>query len=151
MDFCLVTGGAGFIGSHLVEHLTARGYPVRVLDNFDTGQRANLANALSAEIIQADVADAAAVADAMKGINVVYHLAAKASVQASIDNPADSHRIGATGTVNVLNAARRAGVRRVVYAASASAYGVPAGDVQCETDPVHALSPYAAAKLAGEA
>jgi UDP-glucose 4-epimerase len=150
MEHCLVTGGAGFIGSHLVDFLAARGYPVRVFDNFDTGQRSNLANATGAEIVEGDVSDADAVAQAMKGITVVYHLAALASVQASIENPPATHRICATGTLNVLDAARKAGVRRVVYAASASAYGIPASDVQSESDPVRPLSPYAAAKLAGE-
>lgn len=151
MEFCLVTGGAGFIGSHLVEHLAARGYPVRVLDNFDTGQPSNLAHIAQApEIIAADVSDLAAVAKAMKGVDVVYHLAALASVQASVEDPAATHRICATGTLNVLDAARKANVRRVVYAASASAYGIPDGDVQSESDPARPLSPYAAAKLAGE-
>jgi UDP-glucose 4-epimerase len=150
MEQCLVTGGAGFIGSHLVDFLAARGYPVRVFDNFDTGQRSNLANAVGAEIIEGDVSDPDAVAKAMQGVNVVYHLAALASVQASVENPPATHRICATGTLNVLDAARKAGVRRVVYAASASAYGTPAGEVQSESDPVRPLSPYAAAKLAGE-
>jgi UDP-glucose 4-epimerase len=150
MEHCLVTGGAGFIGSHLVDSFAGRGYPVRVFDNFDTGQRSNLANAPGAEIVEGDVSDANAVAEAMRGVNVVYHLAALASVQASVENPAATHRICATGTLNVLDAARKAGVRRVVYAASASAYGIPTSDVQKESDPTHPLSPYAAAKLAGE-
>src|SRR5262249_59764226 len=81
---------------------------------------------------------------------VISHLAALASVQRSVEAPADTHRVCATGTLHVLDAARRAGVRRVVYAASSSAYGIPAGDVQTEADPVQPLSPYAAAKLAGE-
>jgi UDP-glucose 4-epimerase len=150
-ELCLVTGGAGFIGSHLVEALTTTGCPVRVLDDFSTGQRENFAALPSSpEIIQADVADPDAVSRAMHGVGVVYHLAALASVQASIENPAATHRACATGTLTVLDAARRAGVRRVVYAASASAYGIPAGDVQRETDSVCPLSPYAAAKLAGE-
>jgi UDP-glucose 4-epimerase len=150
MEHCLVTGGAGFIGSHLVDFLAARGYPVRVFDNFDTGQRSNLANASGAEIVEGDVSDASAIAEAMRGVNVIYHLAALASVQASVEYPAATHRICATGTLNVLDAARKAGVRRVVYAASASAYGIPSGDVQKESDPARPLSPYAAAKLAGE-
>src|SRR5215471_13205714 len=150
MENCLVTGGAGFIGSHLVDFLAARGYPIRVFDNFDTGQRSNLVNAAGAEIIEGDVSDVDAVAKAMQGVNVVYHLAALASVQASIENPPATHRICATGTLNVLDAARKAGVRRVVYAASASAYGIPAGEIQSESNPVRPLSPYAAAKLAGE-
>jgi UDP-glucose 4-epimerase len=150
-ELCLVTGGAGFIGSHLVEALTAAGQRVRVLDNFSTGLRANLAHIRPApEVLEGDLGDAEAVARAVAGAGVVYHLGALASVQFSVENPAASHRVCATGTLNVVDAARRAGVRRVVYAASSSAYGVPTGDVQAETDPLRPLSPYAAAKLAGE-
>src|SRR5919204_6212025 len=142
MEFYLVTGGTGFIGSHLVEYLALRGYPVRVLDNFETGQRSNLLHiSQPPEIVTADVADAGAVAEAMRGVNVVYHLAARASVQASVEDPVATHRICDTGTLNILDAARKAGVRRVVYAASASAYGMPAGEVQTECDPVNPLSP----------
>jgi len=150
-DLCLVTGGAGFIGSHLVEALIAQGRRVRVLDNFSTGLRANLAALRPApEVVEADLADAAAVARATAGASLVFHLGALASVQQSIEDPAASHRACATGTLHVLEAARRARVRRVVYAASSSAYGVPAGALQTEAEPLHALSPYAAAKLAGE-
>jgi UDP-glucose 4-epimerase len=150
-ELCLVTGGAGFIGSHLVEGLAAAGRPVRVLDDFSTGLRDNLAGVRPAsEVLDGDVADPAAAARAMEGVGVVFHLAALASVQRSVEAPADTHRACATGTLNVLDAARRAGVRRVVYAASSSAYGVPQHDVQTEADPVRPLSPYAAAKLAGE-
>jgi UDP-glucose 4-epimerase len=147
----LVTGGAGFIGSHLVESLVRQGRRVRVLDDFSTGLRANVDQLRpSAEIMAGDVADAAAVEQAMKEVEVVFHLAALASVQRSVEAPLDTHRVCATGTLQVLDAARRAGVRRVVYAASSSAYGIPAGDVQTEKDPLEPLSPYAAAKLAGE-
>jgi UDP-glucose 4-epimerase len=150
-ELCLVTGGAGFIGSHLVEGLTASAQRVRVFDNFCTGQRSNFAGIRPApEVVEGDVGDAAAVEAAIKGVNVVYHLAALASVQQSVEKPANTHHTCATGTLNVLDAARRNGVRRVVYAASSSAYGIPAGDVQTELDPVAPLSPYAAAKLAGE-
>jgi UDP-glucose 4-epimerase len=148
---CLVTGGAGFIGSHLVEHLTAAGRRVRVLDDFSTGLQSNLAGVHPApEIVDGDVADPAVVARAMEGVGLVYHLAALASVQKSVEDPAATHRVCASGTLHVLDAARKAGVRRVVYAASSSAYGVPPGEVQGEGDPVQPLSPYAAAKLAGE-
>jgi UDP-glucose 4-epimerase len=147
----LVTGGAGFIGSHLVEHLTAIGRRVRVLDDFSTGLRSNLASVRPApEVVQGDVADPAAVARAVEGVGVVFHLAALASVQKSVEAPGATHQVCATGTLHVLDAARKAGVRRVVYAASSSAYGVPPGEVQTEQDPVQPLSPYAAAKLAGE-
>ncbi len=147
----LVTGGAGFIGSHLVEGLINQGRDVRVLDDFSTGQRGNLANlAHPPEVIEGDVADAGAVSRAVAGVEVVFHLAALASVQKSIEDPAGTHRVCATGTLQVLDAARRQGVRRVVYAGSASAYGVPAGPIQTEDEALRPLSPYAAAKLAGE-
>ena len=150
-DMCLVTGGAGFIGSHLVESLVEHGRRVRVLDDFSTGLRANLAHLDPApEIVEGDVADAATVERAVQGAGVIFHLAALASVQRSVEAPGDTHRVCATGTLHVLDAARRAGVRRVVYAASSSAYGIPIGDVQIESDPLQPLSPYAAAKLAGE-
>jgi UDP-glucose 4-epimerase len=150
-NLALVTGGAGFIGSHLVEGLAARGVPVRVLDDFNTGLRENLAGVRPApEIIAGDVGDAATVSRAVQGASVVFHLAALASVQKSVEAPAETHRVCDLGSLQVLDAARRAGVRRVVYAGSSSAYGIPAGDVQTEDDPVAPLSPYAAAKLAGE-
>jgi UDP-glucose 4-epimerase len=148
----LVTGGAGFIGSHLVEALAAQGRAVRVLDNFSTGLRSNLSTLRSSvEIIEADLTDAAAVEHSMAGVEVVYHLGALASVQRSIENPAATHAACATGTLHVLDAARRAGVRRVVYAASSSAYGGASSPLgQCEDALPQPLSPYSAAKLAGE-
>jgi UDP-glucose 4-epimerase len=149
---CLVTGGAGFIGSHLVEALTAAGRAVRVFDDFSTGRRENLVHiAPPPEILEATLTDASAVERAVAGCEVVFHLGALASVAKSVEDPLLNHAINATGTLNVLNAARKAGVRRVVYAGSASAYGGaddPAG--QDEETPLCALSPYAAAKLAGE-
>jgi UDP-glucose 4-epimerase len=148
---CLVTGGAGFIGSHLVEALAAAGRPVRVLDDLSTGQAANLAHLAGApDLLAGDVSDPEAVERAMRGVGVVFHLAALASVRRSVEAPAESHRVCATGTLNVLDAARREGVRRVVYAGSASAYGIPEGQEQSESSPLKPLSPYAAAKLAGE-
>ncbi len=150
---CLVTGGAGFIGSHLVEGLTAAGYRVRVLDNFLTGLRAPLPAAVTSapEIVEGERGRPGAMVDrAMNGVEFVFHLAALASVQQSVDNPAATHHTCATGTLNVLDAARRHKVQRVVYAASSSAYGIPIADVQTEADPLTPLSPYAAAKLAGE-
>jgi UDP-glucose 4-epimerase len=150
-ELCLVTGGAGFIGSHLTEALTARGQRVRVFDNLSTGDAANLAGIQPApELIRGDLGDADAVLRAMSGVQLVFHLGALPSVPKSVEAPAESHRICATGTVHVLDAARRSGVKRVVYAASSSAYGGVVGDVQRESDPPRALSPYAAAKLAGE-
>lgn len=148
----LVTGGAGFIGSHLVEALTARGQAVRVLDNFSTGLRNNLAPLRPMpEIVEADLTDAAAVERAAAGVEVIYHLGALASVQRSVEAPAVTHAACATGTLHVLDAARHAGVRRVVYAASSSAYGGQSSQEGQREDALACpLSPYAAAKLAGE-
>jgi UDP-glucose 4-epimerase len=147
----LVTGGAGFIGSHIVEALVNRGDRVRVLDNFSTGHRGNLAGvARSVEIVEGDVTDAAKVAQAVRGVDCVFHQAALASVPRSIESPLDTHAACVTGTLIVLDAARRAGVRRVVYAASSSAYGDQPTSSKRETDLPGPLSPYAAAKLAGE-
>ena len=150
---CLVTGGGGFIGSHLVDALVASGQTVRVLDDFSTGDRGNLArhSPEHVEVVAGSVTDPDAVARAVAGVSVVYHLAAMASVAKSLEDPVACHAVCATGTLNVANAARLNGVRRVVYAASSSAYGAasdPAG--QGEETPLNPLSPYAAAKLAGE-
>jgi UDP-glucose 4-epimerase len=149
---CLVTGGAGFIGSHLVEALMASGHPVRVFDNFSTGLRTNLAGLRQIpDIIEGDLADLDALARVMTRVRVVYHLAALASVQRSVENPLVTHQACATGTLNVFDTARKAGVRRVVYAASSSAYGgLSSAAGQVEDAPLNPLSPYAAAKLAGE-
>ena len=148
----LVTGGAGFIGSHLVEALAAAGRPVRVFDDLSTGQRENLAHISPApELVVGSLTEPAAVERAAAGCEVVFHLGAVASVAKSAEDPLGNHEANATGTLRVLQAARKAGARRVVYAASASAYGGasdPAG--QGEETPLCALSPYAAAKLAGE-
>jgi UDP-glucose 4-epimerase len=149
---CLVTGGAGFIGSHLVEALAAAGRPVRVFDDLSTGRRENLARVTPApELVTGSLTDPDSVNRAADGCEVVFHLGAVASVAKSAEDPLGNHAANATGTLNVLNAARTHGVWRVVYAASASAYGGaddPAG--QGEDTPLYALSPYAAAKLAGE-
>lgn len=148
----LVTGGGGFIGSHLVDALVARGDSVRVLDDFSTGLRGNLQQHGSRiEIIDGSIIDPAAVAMAVSGVQTVFHLGALASVTRSIENPPLSHAACATGTLYVLDEARKAGVRRVVFAASSSAYGGASNEEgQKEDQPLHALSPYAAAKLAGE-
>src|SRR5215211_1280645 len=151
MRTCLVTGGAGFIGSHLVEALLARGDEVRVLDDFSTGDPANLDGVAGrVDVIQGDVTDLDAVQMAMKGVDVVFHQAALASVPRSVANPLATHRACVDGTLNVLLAARDAGVRRAVYAASSSAYGNSARLPKSEDDPTAPLSPYAVAKLAGE-
>ena len=147
----LVTGGAGFIGSHIVHALVERGDQVRVLDNFSSGKRRNLADvADDIELIEADLVDAAAVARAVKGIEIVYHEAALASVPRSVELPLDTHAACVTGTLTLLDAARRAGVGRLIYAASSSAYGNQPFASKRETDLPDPLSPYGAAKLAAE-
>ena len=147
----LVTGGAGFIGSHIAEALVGRGDRVRVLDNFSTGHRSNLQGFLDRiELIEGDVLDTATVARAVDGADAVFHQAALASVQWSVDRPLDSHAACTTGTVNILDAARRAGVRRVLLAGSSAAYGDRPTASKRESDLPAPISPYAAAKLAAE-
>lgn len=151
MKRVLVTGGAGFIGSHIVHALVKRGDQVRVLDNLCTGFRHNLAEVASdVEFIEGDVADPSVVARAVKGIELIYHEAALASVPMSLEKPLATNHACVTGTVNLLDQAVKAGVRRVVYAASSSAYGDRPYSAKRETDLPQVLSPYAAAKLAGE-
>jgi UDP-glucose 4-epimerase len=152
----LVTGGAGFIGSHIVERLLQEGNWVRVLDNFVTGSRANLefpagiAGAGKLEVIQGDLRDRAAVERAVDGVEVIYHQAALASVQRSIQWPAEVNAVNIEGTLEVLEAARRAGARRVVFAGSSSVYGNAADLPKHEEQRPVPLSPYAVTKLAGE-
>jgi UDP-glucose 4-epimerase len=147
----LVTGGAGFIGSHLVESLVASGWQVNVLDNLSTGHLENLKSVEGKiEFFQGSVTDAETVRRALQRCEVVFHLAALPSVTRSVEAPLECHEVCATGTLNVLDAARQSGVRRVIYAASSSAYGDIPGAVRKETEPISPLSPYAAAKLAGE-
>jgi len=151
MSLSLVTGGAGFIGSHLVEALVARGDRVRVLDSFSTGYHDNLAAlADGLDVLEGDITDLETVRQAMRGVEVVFHQAALVSVPRSVADPLSTHHACATGTLHVLMAAREAGVRRVVYAASSSAYGNNPKLPKSETDPTQPLSPYAVAKLAGE-
>ena len=150
-DRYLVTGGAGFIGSHIVDELVRRGETVRVLDNLATGKRENLADAWDRiEFIEGSLTDPATVQRAMQGVNYVLHQGALPSVPRSVADPATSHEVNVTGTVNVLIAARDAGVQRLVYAASSSAYGNSPTLPKCEDMPTNPLSPYAVSKLAGE-
>lgn len=147
----LVTGGAGFIGSHLVEALVADGHSVRVLDDLSTGKLANLSAVQNKiDLVRGSLTETATVAQAVRGCEVIFHLGALPSVARSIEEPLLAHAICATGTLNVLDAARNNGVRRVVYAASSSAYGDTPGALRTEEDPLAPLSPYAAAKLTGE-
>jgi len=147
----LITGGAGFIGSHLARALEARDHSVRVLDDFSSGKRANLADLEGrVEIVEGSVLDEATLERAMDGVEIVYHEAAIPSVPRSIAAPMASHQANATGTLNVLEVARRKSVRRVVYAGSSSAYGETPTLPKVETMATAPLSPYAVSKLAGE-
>ena len=151
MPNVLVTGGAGFIASHIATACVKRGDRVRVIDNLCAGFKSNLAHiANDIEFIEGDVADEVVVAKAMEGIELCFHQAALASVPLSIEKPLATHTACVTGTLNVLHQAARAGVRRLVYAASSSAYGDQPYTAKRETDLPQVLSPYAAAKLAGE-
>ncbi len=147
----LVTGGAGFIGSHLVEALAAEGRSVRVLDDLSTGRAENLTSAAApVDLRRGDVRDREAVAAAVSGCDLVYHLAAQVSVPASVERPQESHDVNLQGTLNVLTAARAAGVRRVVLASSAAVYGDRAVPPTREDAPLEPCSPYAVQKLASE-
>ena len=151
MSMYLVTGGAGFIGSHIAAALVERGDRVRVFDNLSTGHRKNLAHlANRIEFVQGDLENRRDMEQALEGVDVVFHEAALASVPRSVDAPLDTNAACVTGTVTLLDAARQSGVRRIVYGASSSAYGdqpIPAKHEALMPAP---LSPYAAAKLAGE-
>ena len=148
----LITGGAGFIGSHLTDALLAKGHSVRILDDLSTGKRSNLAlNNPRVELIEGDVADAALVARAMAGCRAVAHLAAVASVQASVDDPVRTHQSNFIGTLNVCEAMRQAGVKRVLFASSAAVYGNNGEGESIDEDTAKApLTPYASDKLASE-
>jgi UDP-glucose 4-epimerase len=145
----LVTGGAGFIGSNLALALRARGHDVRLLDNFSTGHRANL-EPLDAEVVEGDLRSYERVAAAVGGVEVVFHQGALPSVPRSIQDPLTSTAVNVEGTLNVLLAARDAGVRRVVFASSSSVYGDAPGMPRRESQPLAPLAPYAVSKLAAE-
>jgi nucleoside-diphosphate-sugar epimerase len=147
----LVTGGAGFIGSNLVDELCRQGAHVRIIDNFVTGFRENL-DEISGDfdLIEGDINDEAVVNKAIEEVEIVFHEAALPSVPRSVDDPAETHRICADGTFNLLVSSTKAGVRRFIYAASSSAYGDQPTLPKVETMRPDPLSPYAAAKLTGE-
>lgn len=151
MSVSLVTGGAGFIGSHIVEGLLERGGEVRVLDDFSTGKRENLAPFMERVVlIEGGLNDAAVLARAVDGVEVIFHEAALASVPRSVTDPVASNYVNVTGTVALLCAAKEAGVRRVVFAASSSAYGESPEFPKTEEVVPQTLSPYAASKVAAE-
>ncbi|MBI4577659.1 MAG: SDR family oxidoreductase [Planctomycetes bacterium] len=150
---CIVTGGAGFIGSHLVERLAAEGHRVRVLDDLSTGREANLAQAACSghvELVHADVRDLAAIRPHFRETDWVFHLAARADIVPSITRPFEYHQANVQATLAVLEAARESGVRRLIYAASSSCYGIPDVYPTPETAPARPMYPYALTKYVGE-
>ncbi|HEY7199869.1 MAG TPA: NAD-dependent epimerase/dehydratase family protein [Candidatus Dormibacteraeota bacterium] len=151
MTRALVTGGAGFIGSHVVERLVAEGIEVRVLDDLSTGRRENLARVADAvELVVGDVRDPDVARRAVSGADTVFHLAALPSVPRSWERPLDSLGVNALGTTNVVEAAVREGCRSLVYSSSSSVYGDQPSAVKSEALPPRPISPYAYAKLMGE-
>jgi UDP-glucose 4-epimerase len=146
----LVTGAAGFIGSHLVDALLARGEQVSGLDNFVTGCRQNLATHPNYHFTQASLLDQDALAEAVNGVDVIFHQAALPSVPRSVNDPRSAHEANINGTFELLEAARAAGVKRVIYAGSSSAYGNQPGFPRVETMVPMPIAPYPVQKLAGE-
>jgi nucleoside-diphosphate-sugar epimerase len=147
----LVTGGAGFIGSHLVRFLLDRGGRVRVLDNFSTGKRENLTDVQGRiELMEGTLASQSDVEAAVEGVDYVLHQAAIPSVPRSVEFPLESHESNATGSLRLLRCAAKAGVRRLVYASSSSVYGANPSLPKVETMPTEPLSPYAVSKLSAE-
>ena len=147
----LVTGGAGFIGGHIIDALLSQNAEVRVIDNLSTGKRENIDRVRNrVDFIEADICDPEAIARAMHGVELVFHEAAIPSVSRSVADPVASNQANVGGTVSVLNAARLAGVRKLVYAASSSAYGDTPTLPKVETMTPRPMSPYAISKLAGE-
>ena len=146
----LITGGAGFIGSHLAEYLLAAGNSVRVLDNLSTGKRENLPAHPQLEFMLGDIRDPQLVLEAAGGMDAIVHLAAVASVQASVDDPIGTHETNFDGTLHLLEAARKKNIRRFLYASSAAVYGDNTRLPLPEDEIPNPLSPYAVDKLAGE-
>jgi len=149
----LVTGGAGFIGSHLVAKLAKQGYSVRVLDNLSTGKRSNIERLLkegSVDFTKGDIKDASTVKAAVSSVDMVYHLAAQISVPLSILNPKLNHEVNVVGTSNLLSASKNAGVGRFVFVSSCAVYGEPIYLPIDEAHPTNPISPYAESKLTSE-
>jgi UDP-glucose 4-epimerase len=150
MDY-LITGGAGFIGSNIAEHLVGQGCSVRVFDNFSTGKRANVQSfAAKVEILEGDLRDPKSIEQAVKGVRYVLHLGAIPSVTRSVEDPLTTNQVNITGTVNLFIAARDAGVKRVVFTSSSSVYGDTPTLPKREDMPPSPLSPYAVHKITGE-
>jgi nucleoside-diphosphate-sugar epimerase len=145
----LVTGGAGFIGSHITRALLAQGETVRILDNFSSGKEDNLSG-LDVEIIKGDVRDASRVAEAVRGVNIIFHEAAFVSVPESMEKPQECFDVNVTGTSILFEAARKAGVQRIVIASSAAVYGDSEAMPLVEDTPLKQLSPYASSKRVDE-
>lgn len=146
----LVTGGAGFIGSHLTEALLTQGYAVTVIDDLSTGKRTNLPEHPELTFFEGDVGDPLLLAQALPDVQAVFHLAAVASVQASIVAPVGTHESNLLGTLHLLEAARQCGTPRIIYASSAAVYGEQATQPIREGNPLEPMSPYAIDKLSGE-
>jgi len=147
----LVTGGAGFIGSHIAEELVGQNQKVRVLDNFSSGKRENLLHLLDKiELVEGDIRDMWTVFDAVDGVDFIVHEAALTSVQRSIDNPLTTNEVNISGTLNLLKAALDKKVKRVIFASSSSVYGNTPKQPKVETMTPHPISPYAISKLAAE-
>ena len=145
----LITGGAGFIGSHIVRGLLAQGADVRVLDNFSSGKRENL-HGLEVEVLEGDLRDASKIAQAVRGVNIIFHEAAFVSVPESMEKPQECFDVNITGTSILFDAARKAGVQRVVIASSAAVYGDSTAMPLIEDTPLKQLSPYAVSKRVDE-
>lgn len=150
MNTYLVTGAGGFIGRSIAAELLARGKTVRGIDNFSTGKRTNLRGLEAMEFIEGDINDASAVTEACRGVECIFHEAAIPSVPRSIEDPVSTNHACVSGTVQLLSAAKNAKVRRVVYAGSSSVYGNVPTQPKSEQMELNPISPYAAAKLAGE-
>ncbi len=151
MTVCLVTGGAGFIGSHIVDALLARGDRVRVLDNLSSGRLENLSGVMSKiKFIEGDICDETAAQKAVAGVDSVFHLAAMVSVPKSMEKPLEAELINAAGTLNILNAAKAAGVRRLVFSSTCAVYGDEPTLPKTEVMQPYPQSPYAISKLAAE-
>ena len=151
MSLYLVTGGAGFIGSHLAHRFVQNGEKVRILDDFSTGRRENLEDIAGAvEVVEGDIRDGGTVRSAVRGADFIVHQAALASVPRSIEDPISTNDVNIGGTLNLLVAAREEGVARFVFASSSSVYGDSESPAKKETDPLAPLSPYAVSKQVGE-